>query len=317
MLEAHNIHKFYGARQALDSVSFSIRKGEVVGFLGKNGAGKTTTMRLLSGFLAPTHGEVKVAGLDPRLPRVRDKIGYLPETNPLPARMRVSEYLCFRSGIKGLLANSVPGRIGDVAKLCGIDSFLDRLIGQLSKGMRQRVGLADALLANPEALILDEPTAGLDPKQAAETRDLIERLGKDCTVLLSSHILSDVERLCDRVIILNEGRVIADDRLENICGNSVDERTVILELITLEPVREALRSIPGVRAIGVAPPEGDSEVTTVRLTTPAGVDLRREISSVCASRGWLITGMRQEPIKLEDIFRKLTGSRRLDGSRRL
>ncbi len=316
MLEALNLHKFYGARPALDGVSFTIRKGEVVGFLGKNGAGKTTTMRLLSGFLAPTHGEVKVGGLDPRLPQVREKIGYLPETNPLPSRLRVSEYLSFRAGIKGLPANSLPDRLDEVVKLCGVDSFRDRLIGQLSKGMRQRVGLADALLAKPEALILDEPTAGLDPKQAAETRDLIAGLGKNCTILLSSHILSDVERLCDRVVILNDGRVIADDSLEKIYDNSVDERTVILELITLEPVREALRVIPGVRAIGVTPPEGDSEVTTVRLTTPAGVDLRREISAVCTSRGWLITGMRQDPVKLEDIFRKLTGSRRLSGTRR-
>ncbi len=314
MLEAVNVHKFYSSRQALDGVSFTVNKGEVVGFLGKNGAGKSTAMRLLAGFLTPTHGEVRVDGQDPRIPGVREKIGYLPEANPLPARMRVNEYLSFRAGIKGIPENAVTDRLEAVAQRCGVEDFLHRLIGHLSKGMRQRVGLADSLLADPEALLLDEPTAGLDPKQAAETRELISELGRKTTVLLSSHILSDVERLCGRVIILNEGRVIADDSPENICDNSIDERTIILELVAHEPVREALRGITGVRAIGVTPPADDSEVTTVRLTTPAGVDLRREISGVCTSRGWLITGMHQEPIKLEDIFRRLTGSRRLPRS---
>jgi ABC-2 type transport system ATP-binding protein len=307
MLEAINLNKFYGARPALEGVSFSIGKGEVVGFLGVNGAGKSTTMRILTGFLAPTLGRALVAGLDPRLPRARERFGYLPESNPLPPEMRVGEYLRFRAGIKGMARADAAGAIADAAGRCRIDGFMERMIGQLSRGMRQRVGLADALLARPDILILDEPTAGLDPGQAADARDLIAELGRDATVFLSSHILHDIERLCRRVIILDGGRVVADDNLEAICDRNIEERIISMEVIAEEPVRELLRGIPGVRAVTVTTDPDAPGALGVSLTMPAGVDLRREISILAAQRGWLITEMRLEPVRLEDIFRRLTG----------
>lgn len=306
MLEAINLNKFYGSRQALDGVSFSIGRGEVVGFLGVNGAGKSTTMRILTGFVAPTLGEAKVAGMAPHLPKAREKIGYLPETNPLPTHMRVAEYLRFRAGIKGLGRGEARRAIGETAERCHIDEYMRLMIGSLSKGMRQRVGLADSLLAKPEVLILDEPTAGLDPRQAAEARELIAEIGVGATVFLSSHILHDVERLCRRVIILAHGRVAADGSLSDICEKNVEERTIHLEIIANEPVRETLRAITGVRAVSVEPSAETRDALAVRLTIPAGVDLRQEISLISARRGWLITEMRLEPVRLEDIFRRLT-----------
>ncbi len=306
MLEAVNLNKFYGSRQALEGVTFSVDKGETVGFLGVNGAGKTTTMRILTGFLSPNLGHARVAGLDPRLPAARERIGYLPESNPLPPHMRVNEYLLFRARLKGLNRAAANHAVEEKAADCGVEEFRDRMIGQLSKGMRQRVGLADSMLANPDVLILDEPTAGLDPRQAEETRALIGRLGQNATILLSSHILHDVERLCRRVIILDGGKVAADDTLQNICEKNVEERTIVMEIQTSEPVRETLRSIPGVRAVSVALHQDDPGMVTVTLTMPTGVDLRREISLISANRGWIITEMRLEPVRLEDIFRRLT-----------
>lgn len=306
MLEAINLNKFYGARQALDSVSFAIDKGEVVGFLGVNGAGKSTTMRILTGFVAPTLGEARIGGLSPQLPKAREIVGYLPEMNPLPLRMRVGEYLRFRAGIKGVPRKQRRARVEETAERCRITSFLQLMIGSMSKGMRQRVGLADTLLARPEVLILDEPTAGLDPRQAAETRELIRELGQGATVFLSSHILHDIERLCRRVIILDQGRVAADDSLETIYEKNVEERSIHLEIIAGEPVRETLRSITGVRAVSVTDSKETPGAMAVWLAIPAGVDLRREISLISAKRGWIITEMRLDPVKLEDIFRRLT-----------
>lgn len=309
MLEAVNISKFYGARQALDSVNFAVDKGEVVGFLGMNGAGKSTAMRILSGFLAPTHGTARVGGKDPRQASTRQMIGYLPEANPLPAHARVREYLRFRAGLKGLTGKAAAAAIAETVENCRIGDMADRMIGQLSKGMRQRVGLAESILAKPEVLILDEPTAGLDPHQAHQTRELITRLGSGTTVLLSSHILGDIERLCRRVIILDRGRVAADGDLDKICERNVEERVISLEIVSSEPVREALRAIPGVHTISVSQHEETPGTLAIRVTTPAGVDLRQELSQVCAQRGWLITGIKLEPVRLEDIFRRLAASR--------
>lgn len=306
MLEAVNLNKYYGSHVALESVSFSIGKGEIVGFLGVNGAGKTTTMRILTGFVAPTYGQARIDGQDPLVPKTREKFGYLPEANPLPAAMRVREYLRFRAGLKGLGRPAAAAATEEAMERCGVAGFSGRLISHLSKGMRQRVGLADAILARPPVLILDEPTAGLDPRQAAETRELIAQLGADATVLLSSHILHDIERLCRRVIILDQGRLAADDDLERICERTIEERAVILEIIAHEPVRETLRSIPGIRSVSINADPDDPSRLSINLTMPAGVDLRREISLLCAKRGWLVTEMRLEPARLEDIFRRLT-----------
>ncbi len=311
MLEAANISKFYGPRPALESVTFAVDAGEVVGFLGVNGAGKSTAMRILTGFLPPTNGTARVGGMDPRLPATRQLIGYLPEANPLPARVRVKEYLRLRAGLKGLSGKNARDAIAWAADNCGIGDIMDRMIGQLSRGTRQRVGLAESILAKPSVLILDEPTSGLDPYQAMATRRLIARLGEGATVLMSSHILEDIERLCRRVIILNQGRVAADGDLAAICGKNVEERVVNIEIVSSEPVRETLRAVPGVRTVSVAPKPESPGTLAVRVTTPAGVDLRHELSQMCAERGWLITGMRLEPVRLEDIFRKLAAARNL------
>jgi ABC-2 type transport system ATP-binding protein len=309
MLFADNVSKFFGSRQALDSVTFGIGKGEVVGFLGCNGAGKSTTMRILTGFVAPTHGRALVGGADPRLAAARAQIGYLPEDNPLPSRVRVREYLLFRANLKGLRGKAASAAIAEKAEACGIGENLPRMLGQLSKGNRQRVGLAEAMLGNPPVLILDEPTAGLDPVQAAETRALVAKLGEGATVLLSSHILSDIEQLCKRVIILDQGRIVADDTLEAIYAKHIEERTVQLELVASEPVREALRGVPGVLTVLVKQSGGAADRMTVRITAPAGMDLRRDLAALCAERGWLVTEMRLEPVRLEDMFRRLTGVR--------
>lgn len=309
MLEASNLSKFYGPRPALDGVTFAIGHGEVVGFLGVNGAGKSTAMRILTGFLPPTHGAVRVGGGDPRLAATRQMIGYLPESNPLPPRVRVREYMTLRAGLKGLSGKAARAAIAEAADNCGIGDLMNRMIGQLSKGMRQRVGLAESILARPRVLILDEPTTGLDPHQAMATRNLIARLGEGATVLMSSHILEDIERLCRRVIILNHGRVAADGNLDAICEKNVEERVVNIELVSSEPVRETLRAVPGVRTVTVTPNPEAPGALAIRVTTPAGVDLRQELAQVCTQRGWLITGMKLEPVRLEDIFRRLAASR--------
>lgn len=305
MLEARNLCKYYGARLALSNVAFSIGKGETVGFLGVNGAGKSTTMRILTGFIAPTYGQALIMGRSPEHPEARRHFGYLPESNPLPRNMRAGEYLLFRSRLKGFSGRAAKAEVARAAERTQTTDSLDRIIGQLSKGYRQRVGLADALIGSPPLLILDEPTSGLDPEQAGDIRSLIRGLGNEgTTVFLSSHILHDVDVLCPRIVVINRGEVAADGPTAEICEKNVDERVISLEITTKEPVRETLRAIPGVRAIAVKPREGE-EAVNVLLTIPAGVDLRREISNLCAGRGWLVTEMHLEPIRLEDIFRRL------------
>ncbi|MDR1519158.1 MAG: ABC transporter ATP-binding protein [Planctomycetota bacterium] len=305
LLEARELVKHHGGRTALDRVSFSIGAGEIVGFLGVNGAGKSTAMRILSGFTAPTAGQARIAGFDPRLAKARERIGYLPEANPLPPRRRVGEYLNFRAGVKGLAGAARRRAVREAAARCRVDGFLDRLIGGLSKGMRQRVGLADSLLASPDLLILDEPTSGLDPAQAEETRGLMAGLAdRGAAVFLSSHILHDIERLCRRVIVLDRGRVAADGALRDICGEYAGERILRLEMEAAGPVLETLLAVPGV-AGGEVEPHPPGAGLVVRLTLAAGADARREAALAALRQGWLITEMRLEPIRLEDVFRRL------------
>lgn len=305
MLEAESLCKYYGSHMALTDVSFRVDRGETVGFLGLNGAGKSTVMRILTGFLAPTLGRAAVMGGDPALPQTRQRFGYLPESNPLPMRMRVKEYLEFRARIKGLGRGSAKAAAW-AAERTGVAHVYGDLVGSLSKGYRQRVGIADSIVASPEILILDEPTAGLDPGQADDTRGLLGELAKNSTILLSSHILHDVERLCGRVIVIDRGRVVADGATRKLCEENVDERAIAMEVMAGEPVREALRGLPGVKTVSVGEAAGPEGATPVRITTPAGVDLRREISALCARRGWLVAEMHLEPVRLEDIFRRLT-----------
>ena len=218
MIDVQHLTKRYGQHMALDGVSFSVNAGEVVGFLGPNGAGKSTTMRILTTFMAATSGTARVGGdcVFEQPDRVRERIGYMPENNPLPLDLRVAEYLGFRAELKQLAKREAVGRVSEVMEQCGIADVAKRFIGQLSRGYRQRVGMADALLAKPELIVLDEPTSGLDPNQVRSVRRLIRELAGEHTVLISSHILSEIEMTCDRVVILYEGRLLASGALNDL-----------------------------------------------------------------------------------------------------
>ncbi|MCD8139918.1 MAG: ABC transporter ATP-binding protein [Planctomycetaceae bacterium] len=305
MLEAVNLNKFFGPRQALDSVSFSIGKGETVAFLGAAGSGKSTLLRTLSGFLEPTHGAVRIGGMNPRLPRTRERIGYLPEGNPLPNHLRVREYLLYRAGLKGLHGQDGRAAVDRVIARCGLDDSWDRMILHLLRATKRRVGLADCLLAQPDVLLMDEPLLDLDAATTEEMRDLLCSL-TDVTVAFSSHRLPEVERICDRVIVLQRGRVVANDSLDNLYDRYVEERVINLRLVSREPVRETLRAVTGVRTVTVEPEAAGEEGMVVHLTVPSGVDLRQELSQVCARRGWLVTEMRMDPVRLDDLFHRMT-----------
>lgn len=305
VLEAVNVSMYYGSTPALDRLSFLVKAGEAVGVLGVHGSGKSTAMRVLTGYLTPSHGKVRIMGLDPTLPKARDCFGYLPENNPLPRDMRVREYLLFRAALRGMDRQKARAAVFETAERLSLGDNLESLIHRLGRGARQKVGLAEALLAKPSILILDDPTAGLDPNDSSIMRSLLKSLGASATLFMSSQILREVEELCHRVIVMDRGRVVADSSVEAICENNAEERILMLDIVADEPVREALRAIPGVRTVQVTPGTGERGSSTVRLVTPAGVDLRHEVSRLCSMRGWLITGMRLEPVRLEDIFGKL------------
>ena len=218
MIRVENLAKYYGTRLAFDNISFTVEKGEIVGFLGPNAAGKTTTMRILTGFLMPTRGDISVAGHDmlSHSLEARQHIGYLPETIPLYTDMTVRSYLNFLARLRGLDKTRIKTRIEEVVDICHLEEYIDVIMGKLSKGFRQRVGVAQAIIHEPEVLILDEPTIGIDPIQVAATRQLIKELGKESTILLSTHILPEVSVICERVIIIHEGRIVAEDRIENL-----------------------------------------------------------------------------------------------------
>lgn len=306
MIEVNNVSKFYGSRQALDRISLRIAAREMTGILGANGSGKSTLMRLLSGYLAPTNGRIRVDGLDPRAnTSVRQKIGYLPEGTPLPPRLRVGEYLRFRAGLKGIFDRKpLEQELDALYEKCPIKDLKDRLIGGVNPNERQWVGIADCLLGAPQLYLFDELTAGMDARNADMAKNLLKSLADKATVVLTSRVLADMEEMNCRVLVIEQARVFADNTMETICRNHVEERTVVLNLVSPEPVREAFRSIPGVRTVAVVQDEGRGGEKTVRIAIPSGVDLRQELSQICAKRGWIILGMRLEPVTLDDIFRK-------------
>jgi ABC-2 type transport system ATP-binding protein len=308
MIQVAHLSKQYPGRTAVDDVSFDVAPGEIVGFLGPNGAGKTTTMRILTGYLPATGGEVRVAGYNvaTHAHEVRRRIGYLPESCPLYPEMRVDEYLRFRARLKGVPARRLRDRLGEVKELCGIADVGRRVIGHLSKGYRQRVGLAESLVHDPELLILDEPTIGLDPNQIRLVRQLIADLARRHTILLSTHILSEVEMTCRRVLIINKGRIVASDtpeRLRLLMKGGLD--------ITAEirgpraDVEAALRQLPSVEDLQVA---GAEPWWNVRVRCARDTDLRASVFDLVASRGWALRELHAEPVSLEDIFVALTRS---------
>jgi ABC-2 type transport system ATP-binding protein len=308
VIEVQHLTKRYGPTTAVDDVSFRVEKGEILGFLGPNGAGKTTTMRVLTGYMPPTDGKAVVAGYDifEEPIEAKRRIGYLPETPPLYPEMTVRDYLLFVSRIKGVPRADRKSRVADVMERTRVADMANRHCGKLSKGYRQRVGLAQALLHNPEVLILDEPTAGLDPKQIIETRQLIKQLGGEHTVILSTHILPEVGQTCGRVVIINKGRVVAVDTPENLTSRLRGSETMYVQVDApaAGDVRTALQGVPGVTDVTMAEPRGT--VSSYEVNSESGHDVRRELASAIVSRGWGLLELRPLRMSLEEIFLHLT-----------
>lgn len=306
MIHVSNLTKYYGDYAAVRDVSFDVPGGQVVGFLGPNGAGKSTTMRILAGYLTATSGTATIDGLDVfwQPVEVRRRIGYMPENCPLYPEMRVKEYLHFRAGIKGLHGRGRRQRLDYVLKRCWLSDVHRQLIGTLSKGYRQRVGLADALLADPPVLILDEPTAGLDPTQIRATRDLIRELGREHTILLSTHILSEVEMTCDQVIIIHRGQVALSGPIREL-GDQAGEQTV-LTAETAEAIEpNSVENLPGV--LGVES-EAAADGTRLRITTNDPVSLTKRLCELSLRKGWTLRELRPHRQTLEDVFVRITGA---------
>ena len=306
MIEVENLTKYYGDFPAVEDISFTVNKGEVLGFLGPNAAGKTTTMRVLTGFMPPTSGSARIAGFDvvDQSLEARRHIGYLPETVPLYTEMSVVDYLEFMGKIRGMDKQWRRRRIGEVIDICRLGDYRSSLIGKLSKGFRQRVGIAQAVLHEPEVLILDEPTIGIDPIQVVETRNLIKGFGGDHTVILSTHILPEVSMVCQRVIIIHEGQVVAIDRPENLSERL--RGTERLEVDIRGPsaqVMSALRNIPGVQEVARTDRDG---VGVYKIETASGADLREQISNLVLQRGWGLLRLQPIQMSLEEIFLRLT-----------
>jgi ABC-2 type transport system ATP-binding protein len=307
MIEVTNLTKRYAGHTALSNISFQVGRGEIVGLLGPNGAGKSTTMRILSCFIPATSGTVRVAGLDVfhDSEEVRRRIGYMPENNPLHADMRVREYLKFRARLKGLNRRESRAQVDKVLELCSLTDVYRRIIGHLSKGYRQRVGLADALVHDPELIILDEPTIGLDPNQIRSVRQLIKNLANTHTVLISTHILSEAEVTCSRMIFMYEGRILASDtpdNLQHLLGNS----SQVLAEIAASPVelQQCWAEMPEIEHYDVSAAEGD--YYRCALTPRNGLDLRPVIFDLARQRGWPVRELTRARHSLEDIYVQLT-----------
>jgi ABC-2 type transport system ATP-binding protein len=307
MIEVSNLTKRYAGHTAVDGLSFTVGRGEIVGFLGPNGAGKSTTMRILSAYMPATSGTARVAGFDVfrESVEVRRRIGYMPENNPLYAEMRVREYLKFRARLKGLRRSRCRERVGVVMEQCGLTDVSRKIIGQLSKGYKQRVGLADALVHEPELIILDEPTIGLDPNQIRSVRQLIKSLGGKHTVLISTHILPEVEMTCNRVLILHQGKILASDTTENLQRIMSDGGQVVAEIAAPEAeLRECWETLEEVGHYNISPIDG--AYYRCALTPANGADLRPRVFQVVCERGWSLRELTLSRHSLEDIFVHMT-----------
>ena len=307
IIEVENMTKRYAGHAAVDGISFTVQGGEIVGFLGPNGAGKSTTMRILACYLPASYGTARVAGFDvfTQADEVRRRIGYMPENNPLHLDMRVREYLKFRARLKGLGIRQSRERVEVVMQQCGLTEVRRNIIGHLSKGYRQRVGLADALVHEPELIILDEPTIGLDPHQVRSVRQLIKDLGRHHTVLISTHILFEVEMTCNRVLIMHEGKILAADTTQNLQNIMSDGGQVIAEIAApVEDLRACWEQMGEVEYFDIAPSEG--EYLRCALTPSAGLDLRPLVFEQVRARGWALRELSRAHHSLEDIFVQIT-----------
>ncbi len=313
MIEVKEVTKRFGRLTAVDNVSFEVRKGEILGFLGPNGAGKTTTMRIITCFLPPNGGSASVAGFDVfREPlEVKKRIGYLPELPPLYTEMTVVDYLDFVARIKGVDRAKRRERVASVVETCALTEVREKQTGRLSKGYRQRVGLAQALVHDPEVLILDEPTAGLDPRQIIETRELIKALAGDHTIILSTHILPEVSMTCERVVIINGGRVVAEDTPEGLTARMRGSEILSVTVEGAEDkVRDTVGSLAGVIQIHDA--GSHNGTNTFQVETASGQDIRRELARAIVQGGYGLLELKQVGISLEDIYLKLTTKEDVD-----
>jgi ABC-2 type transport system ATP-binding protein len=314
MITVNGLTKKYARTTAVDQISFEVPRGQIVGFLGPNGAGKTTTMRMLTCFLTPTGGTATVAGFDilEQPLEVKKRIGYLPETPPVYQEMRIAEYLSFVGQLKGLSGSDLRARVDYASERCAIADVREKIIGKLSKGYRQRVGLAQAIIHNPDVLILDEPTAGLDPKQINETRDLIKSLAGDHTIILSTHILPEVSQTCEKVIIINKGKIVATDSVSNLQQRARSGESVLVEVAgrngSLDPaaVQHKLEQIAGVSRVI---PKADGQKRTIfEVEAIKDRGVRGAVARAVVESGWDLNELRPAALSLEEIFLQLTGS---------
>ncbi|MBW2731589.1 MAG: ATP-binding cassette domain-containing protein [Deltaproteobacteria bacterium] len=314
MIRVNELGKRYGKFKALQGITFEVPRGQVLGFLGPNGAGKTTTMKILTCFLAPSAGSAFVGGysIAEQSLQVRRLLGYLPEDTPIYPDMTVLEYLEYVGDIRGVESGLRRRRIGDLAEICGLMKVLSRPVGHLSKGLRQRAGLAQALLHDPPILVLDEPTSGLDPNQIVEIRQLIRHIGEEKTVILSTHILPEVQATCGRVIIINEGRLVADGTPDELASQQHDNSYhVVFDASGFtasgqsdEAIQEQLERVPGVQSVAsTSPNEGEFSFTIKGEST---LDLRKEIFCCARDNEWILLELQRRQLSLEDVFRRLT-----------
>lgn len=310
MIQVQNLTKKYANFTAINNLNFSVEKGEIVGFLGPNGAGKSTTMRILTGYLPATSGRASIAGFDvfEQSVEARRHLGYLPESTPLYLDMRVNEYLRYRAALKGVPGSEIKERVGDVLALCHLREMERKLIGKLSKGQRQRVGLADALVHDPDLLVLDEPTIGLDPNQVVSFRELIKGLAQRRTVLISTHILSEVELMCSRVIVIHKGEIRASDTPENLLRNHRAAGSLRLDVLNAPAeTRDTLTRLHGVKDVSA---QTDGALTSYTLRTDANVDPTDEVWNTALTNRWQVRELQRRRATLEDVFVELTQSDR-------
>ncbi len=301
-----NMTKTYGRQKAVDNISLQVKTGEVLGFLGPNGAGKTTTMKAITSFLVPDRGTIHIGNIsvNDNPQEAKKHIGYLPESNPLYEDMPVIDYLQFCAAIEGIPKDAINDKVREVITTCGITREKHKKISELSKGYKQRVGLAQALIHDPEVLILDEPTTGLDPNQIVEIRELIKKIGKEKTVILSSHILAEVEATCDRIMIINKGKIVADGTTEELRSQAQGSEVlkVTIEEGDLDTIFSALQLLKTVEMVDFT----DKASQTFEVKSKPGQSSRREVFKLCVEKGWILTQMSFSETRLEDIFRELT-----------
>ena len=306
IIEADNLTHYYGPQPAIENVDFKVKRGEILGFLGPNGAGKTTTMRILTGYMPPTRGNVEIDGMDIVKDSLecRKKIGYLPETVPLHTDMTVKNYLTFMGSLRGMSRRSINDQINNVIEICRLQDYYKTIVGKLSKGYRQRVGIAQAILHEPEILVMDEPTIGIDPIQVVETRRLIQDIGKQQTVVLSSHILPEVSMVCGRVLIINQGQIVAEDTPDNLATRLQATQQILVEISTtskkIQPILENIEGVTDVRR------RRNTDNITFEITVADGYDVRYEISKIIIENDCSLLSMQLNSMSLEQIFLKLT-----------